>query len=74
MLKTVAHEMRHAYQNLCVQGLYIIGYPRYNSIESYETLVIWDRNLNNYISSNDYNAYKAQPIEVAARIFANQET
>lgn len=63
LLGTVAHELRHAYQHEAVE------HPE-NFTVSPETREKWANNFENYISSSDdYEKYRAQPIEVDARSF-----
>ena len=62
---TVAHELRHAYQHEAVD------HPT-RFMVSKETIDTWGNNFKpgNYISSeDDYDAYRAQPVEVDARNF-----
>lgn len=63
LLETVSHELRHAYQHEAVD------HPtRY--LVSKETIDSWKTNFSNYISSgDDYEGYRAQPVEVDARDF-----
>lgn len=63
LLETVSHELRHAYQHEAVD------HPtRY--LVSQETIDTWKDNFKNYINSGtDYDAYRAQPVEVDARDF-----
>ena len=72
LLSIVRHETRHAYQNNAIIGMDIYGYDSPYS-ETYSTLVAWDYNLRNYISSSmGWDAYYDQPVEVDARAFALQ--
>lgn len=62
LLETVSHELRHAYQHEAVD------HPtRY--MVSQETIDTWKDNFRNYIGSDDYERYRAQPVEVDARDF-----
>lgn len=61
--QTVAHELRHAYQHEA------INHPT-DYMVSQETIDIWEKNFDNYISSStDYQKYRKQPVEVDARDF-----
>lgn len=63
LLETVSHELRHAYQHEA------IDHPTQFMV-SKETIDTWKNNFDNYINSDtDYDAYRAQPVEVDARDF-----
>ena len=63
LLETVAHELRHAYQHEAVE------HPT-RFMVSTETLDTWSYNFDHYINGDtDFDAYRAQPIEVDARDF-----
>lgn len=69
VLKTVIHELRHAYQNAAINNpnLYVV---------SEETRNAWKENLipGNYISyEEDKASYRAQPVEWDAQNFAIQK-
>lgn len=69
ILKTVIHELRHAYQGAAIDNpnLYVV---------SQETRNAWKENLSlgNYISyEEDKAAYRAQPVEWDAQNFAMQK-
>ena len=67
-LKTVPHELRHAYQNETVDA------PGHH-IVSEETRQVWDDNIEDYVSvrAGGMDAYQEQPIEWDARGFAGQD-
>lgn len=63
LLETVSHELRHAYQHEAVDN------PTKFTV-SQETIDTWNDNFKHYISSSDnYQAYRDQPVEVDARDF-----
>lgn len=63
LLETISHELRHAYQHEAVND------PT-RFMVSKETIDIWKKNFDNYISSStDYQKYRNQPVEVDARDF-----
>ena len=68
-LKTIVHELRHAYQYLVYNDLI-------DHREADKTVKIWRDNWNNYISYkselDNFDEYYGQPIEVDARWFADQ--
>ncbi|MDD3253302.1 MAG: hypothetical protein PHV18_12170 [Lachnospiraceae bacterium] len=76
LMKTISHELRHAYQNAAVEN------PD-QFVVSDERLKTWEDNINNYKQQsgfmkegmNDkdaYKAYRSQTIEKDARNFAKQ--
>ncbi|MBQ1598822.1 MAG: hypothetical protein II080_09315 [Lachnospiraceae bacterium] len=63
MLRTVGHELRHAYQHEAISN------PT-DYMVSEETIDKWEDNFENYISfDDDHEGYKSQPVEVDARNF-----
>ena len=68
-LKTIVHELRHAYQYLVYNDLI-------DHRETDKTVKMWRDNWNDYISYkpelDNYDEYYRQPIEVDARWFADQ--
>lgn len=70
MLDTVLHEMHHAYVHYTVESLDFTSeevQTGYYFKEARE----WKENIENYRSANvSYSAYRNQPIEVAARAYA----
>ncbi len=63
LLGTVAHELRHAYQHEAIR------HPT-DFMVSQETINVWKDNFKHYIrSDNNYEAYRAQAVEVDARSF-----
>jgi hypothetical protein len=70
-VETIAHEGRHCYQVDSVRN------PELHPEVSAETRQIWEENLipENYVKpSDDYAAYKDQPVEVDARSHAESVT
>lgn len=64
IMKTLIHEMRHAYQHAAVEN------PE-NFNVSEETINQWRDNFDHYIDGNDdFDAYQAQAIEYDANSFA----
>lgn len=72
VLQTVLHEMHHAFVYYTVDNLdYESELVRDNYY--YKQAREWKENTENYLSSNaDYDEYKNQPIEVAARTYAEE--
>ncbi|MCC8150608.1 MAG: hypothetical protein LIO96_03910 [Lachnospiraceae bacterium] len=68
ILRTLIHEMRHAYQHAAVDN------PE-NFRVSAETLAQWEANFNDYksASTDGYEAYVTQAIEYDAKSFAGQD-
>ena len=67
ILKTLIHELRHAYQNAAIDNPYLY-------VVSDETWNEWKNNykVNNYINGGS-NGYREQPIEWDAINFARQK-
>jgi hypothetical protein len=66
LINTVAHETRHAYQDHVVQVFQETGEPPEGV--NLETAQIWQANFEDYvIPEDDFEGYRAQPIEVDAR-------
>lgn len=64
VMKTMIHEMRHAYQHAAVMN------PESFNV-SQETIEQWRTNFDHYISGDtDFDAYRAQAIEYDANSFA----
>ena len=72
VLKTILHEMHHAYVYYTVSTIDFSDSDVKNNLY-YQKAWEWKRNTENYISSSQgYEKYKNQPIEVDARAYAEE--
>lgn len=71
VLFTAAHECHHAYTH------YLISYTDWHDPVSatrlFEPVRVWQANYETYIHHSNYEAYLAQPVEVDANAWAEQE-
>ena len=72
IFSTILHELRHCYQQAAVYGYGFYGYENPYSVDE-ATRKTWAYNIYEYISpQTDFEAYWNQPIEIDARLFAEE--